>query len=374
MKKERTIKRAVYAGSFDPPTSGHLWMIEEAARLFQELWVAIGVNPGKKTTFSLEERMEMLRRSTRRFTNVRIDSSANMYLVRYAESVHADCIVRGIRNSEDYEYERAMRHTNSDLDASILTVFLMPPRGFAEVSSSLVKGLIGPEGWEDILAAYVPAPVFDRLLTSHDGLRTRLGRLCGRLGIERGQSDLYRFFMERYGEPARHYHTISHIAHCLRELNAVREQARDEAALEMAMWFHDAVYEPGRDDNEARSAELAGQMLGKAGVATERVRNIQDLIRATAHQQPAHSVDEHLIADIDLAVFGQLPTAFDEYEQAISDEYARLSEDQFSKGRSQFVRALLQRPAIYFEAYFREKYEAQARRNLERSLARWQGQ
>ena len=143
------MKKAVYAGSFDPITLGHLWMIEEGLKLTDQLVVAIGNNPEKSYMFSVESRMEMLKACLPEDERLSLDSFDNMYLVNYARSIGADCIIRGIRSEVDYEYERVMRHINSDLDDSITTVFLMPPRDIAEVSSSMVKGLIGPDGWQD---------------------------------------------------------------------------------------------------------------------------------------------------------------------------------------------------------------------------------
>jgi len=156
----------VYAGSFDPLTIGHLWMIEEGRKLFDQLVVSIGINPDKKYTFSLEERIEMLRASTAKFRNVSIDSFSNLYLVDHARSIKATHILRGIRSQADFEFERGMRNINGDLDPTICTVFLMPPREIAEVSSSMVKGLIGPNGWQNIVRKYVPAAVFKTLTKS----------------------------------------------------------------------------------------------------------------------------------------------------------------------------------------------------------------
>jgi len=153
------MKKGVYAGSFDPPTNGHLWMIEQGARIFDELIAAIGINPAKDYAFSLDERVEMLRKLTEQYQNVTIDTFENQFLVNYAKSVGADYVLRGIRSEGDYEYERVMRHINSDLNPDIITVFLMPPREIAEVSSSFVKGLVGPEGWEKTIRKYVPEPV-----------------------------------------------------------------------------------------------------------------------------------------------------------------------------------------------------------------------
>jgi pantetheine-phosphate adenylyltransferase len=157
----------VYAGSFDPLTIGHLWMIQEGARLFGQLIVAIGINPDKKYQFTVEERLAMLCESCQEFSNVSVASFSNLYLIDYAKSVGATHIVRGIRSAGDYEFERTMRNINGDLDSKICTVFLMPPRDIAEVSSSMVKGLIGPTGWRKIVRKYVPAPVYRRLLELH---------------------------------------------------------------------------------------------------------------------------------------------------------------------------------------------------------------
>ena len=156
------MRRAVYAGSFDPITLGHLWMIEQGRVLFDELVVAIGINPDKRYLISLEDRLAMLREVTAGFANVKIASYENMFLVHYAEQVGAGFILRGIRNEQDYGYERGMRYVNAELDARVRTVFLIPPRELVEVSSSFVKGLVGPNGWEEVLKKYVPPAVYRR--------------------------------------------------------------------------------------------------------------------------------------------------------------------------------------------------------------------
>ena len=158
------IRRAVYAGSFDPPTNGHLWMIRTAQSLFDELIVAVGDNPEKHCTYSVAERISMLKEIVREFDGVTITSMENRFLVEYADAMQAKYIVRGIRTVGDYEFERSMRHINADLHNEISTIFLMPPREFAEVSSTMVKGLIGPNNWQEIVHRYVPQAVYEKIL------------------------------------------------------------------------------------------------------------------------------------------------------------------------------------------------------------------
>lgn len=169
MKAPATKPKAVYAGSFDPLTVGHLWMIEEGVRLFHHLSVAVGVNPNKHPTFSLDERLAMLRDSTRHLRGIHLTSFGNRFLIDYAREIGATHVLRGIRSPADYEFERIMRNINGDLDPDITTVFLMPPRDIAEVSSSMVRGLIGPKGWKTVVRKYVPPPVYSRLLRTFNG-------------------------------------------------------------------------------------------------------------------------------------------------------------------------------------------------------------
>ncbi len=160
----QTAKTCIYAGSFDPPTSGHMYMIEKGAELFEHLVVAVGVNPKKSYTFTVEERLEMLRACCREMENVEVDSFEGQFLVRYAHGRGAGYVLRGVRSEEDYRFEHAMRNVNEDLEPGVTTVFLIPPREICEVSSSFVKGLVGYEGWEEVVRPYVPEPVYEKLL------------------------------------------------------------------------------------------------------------------------------------------------------------------------------------------------------------------
>ncbi len=159
--------RAVYAGSFDPPTNGHVWMIEQGAQLFDELIIAVAKHPEKDYTFTIEERTGWLEEIAGKHSNVKVASIQNEFLAHYAKRVDARFVIRGIRHEDDYQYERGMRYVNSDLNPDLTTLFLMPPRTLCELSSSFVKGMIGPDGWESVVERYVPVSVFERLKMLH---------------------------------------------------------------------------------------------------------------------------------------------------------------------------------------------------------------
>jgi len=155
---------AIYAGSFDPITNGHLWMIEKGAELFNDLIVAIADNSEKDYMFTLDERLDMLSDSINHLLNVGLYTCGNVFLVDYAADVGADYILRGIRNTQDYGYEQMMRNQNEDFNPNITTIFLIPPRELADISSSFVKGLVGPDTWEEKIKDMVPQPAYDKFI------------------------------------------------------------------------------------------------------------------------------------------------------------------------------------------------------------------
>jgi len=129
---------AIYPGSFDPPTNGHLDLIQRGSKIFEELVVAILRNSEKSPMFSVAERLEMLRALTADLKNVRIDTF-NGLMVEYAKSIDAVCILRGIRAISDYEYELQMALMNRKLEPTLETVFMMPADRYSYVSSRLVR-------------------------------------------------------------------------------------------------------------------------------------------------------------------------------------------------------------------------------------------
>jgi len=129
---------ALYPGSFDPPTNGHLDLIQRGSKIFEELVVAILRNSEKSPMFSVAERSEMLRVLTADLPNVRIDTFDGL-MVEHAKSIEATCVLRGIRAISDYEYELQMALMNRKLEPTLETVFMMPADKYSYVSSRLVR-------------------------------------------------------------------------------------------------------------------------------------------------------------------------------------------------------------------------------------------
>lgn len=166
-----------------------------------------------------------------------------------------------------------------------------------------------------------------------------------------------------YALPERHYHTMRHVTHCLRLLDQNADLAADPDTLELAIWFHDAVYVPGAPDNEARSAELL-ETLAEGTIEPARLARTQALILATVHPSDAVITDSRLIADFDLWSFGRSRAAFLRDSVRVRRELGHLSLVDYWTGQRAFLEQLLARPAIYRSGAFDRAHEAAARANI----------
>lgn len=173
-----------------------------------------------------------------------------------------------------------------------------------------------------------------------------------------------------YQERARHYHNLRHLDECLTEFDRVHGMMGNPTVVEVALWFHDAVYDPRSTSNEEDSATLAAGCLEEAGVARLTGDTVRQLILCTKTHEPGEVPDAALLIDIDLAILGQPPARFWEYEQAIRAEYAWVPDGTFAQKRTEILARFLRRPAIYRTEPFRARYESTARANLEAAVAR----
>ncbi len=176
----------------------------------------------------------------------------------------------------------------------------------------------------------------------------------------------------RHSEPHRHYHTLEHIAEMLRLIPRLSPPEADVRALQFAVWFHDAVYDPKAGDNEIRSVDLAADVLNRLGVPTGTVALVAELIRSTDHR--VGSTEDGRVAfailhDADLAILGAAAERYDRYAADIRREYAWVPEDDYRIGRSRVLRKFLDRPRLFLTHLLFDEGEAPARENLGREAA-----
>ena len=174
-----------------------------------------------------------------------------------------------------------------------------------------------------------------------------------------------------YAEPHRRYHTRAHIEDGLEELAEIRTlDARQRRILEWAIWWHDAVYDPRRSDNEAASAALAGRDLPALGAAPDEVAEVERLILLTrGHAVEPDDALGAVMVSIDLSILGAAAADYARYAAQVRAEYAHVSDDAFRAGRAAVLRAFLAADAIFPDPAFRARFEAPARDNLRRELA-----
>jgi len=194
-------------------------------------------------------------------------------------------------------------------------------------------------------------------------------RVWRELGADPVPNGLYNQLVAAYSEPHRQYHTLQHLRACLAHLDAAASLALHRAEVELALWFHDAVYDPRCGDNEERSAEWAWRSILAAGCEEDVAQRVQALVLATKGHAANDDPDARLLLDIDLAILAAAPPRFDEYEEQIRAEYAHLPEPQFRFGRATVLSSFLARPRIYLTAAFHDALEHRARENITRSLA-----
>lgn len=175
---------------------------------------------------------------------------------------------------------------------------------------------------------------------------------------------LFSQLVAAYNEPHRHYHTEQHLRECLSHFSESISNALHPGEIEIALWFHDSVYDLQSKDNERRSAEWAVQMLAKAGAIDSVKVRVADLIMATRHDAVPSALDQMLLVDIDLAILGSSPERFGEYDHQIKSEYSWVPDFIYRMKRKDVLKEFLARKSIYSTSHFRERFEAQARANL----------
>ena len=202
-------------------------------------------------------------------------------------------------------------------------------------------------------------------------LSERWSQLWISMGCQRGPTRQLADLLSRYAQPWRAYHTISHIQHCLTELDGARHLCRKPEEVEAAIWYHDAVYDPKANDNEEKSAQLAQKSIAGilGGTNPLFAGRVAELIQATKHaRSPGADPDMLLLLDVDLAILGQSREDFEDYERSIRREYEWVKLSVYCRERAKILRRLAW-PTVYQTPFFQERYEGAAQDNLSHSIA-----
>lgn len=204
-------------------------------------------------------------------------------------------------------------------------------------------------------------------------LRERWLTLAQSLGWQGDEAAVWSKLLAHYTEPVRAYHNLEHISACLRVFDEVPTSGVDRKAVELAIWFHDVIYDPQMKDNEAQSAERFASWARAAELPEQLIAEVVRLILVTQHKALPQTAAEQLLVDVDLSILGSDAEAFAEYERQIRQEYAWVAELDFCKGRAAVLEQFMQRQCIYHTAYLFERYEQRARENLWVAVQKWRG-
>lgn len=191
---------------------------------------------------------------------------------------------------------------------------------------------------------------------------------CDPVSAERVLKELVR----AYTEPHRHYHAVSHIVEFLQLLDMHGGSVADDDAVKLAILFHDAVYDPKRQDNEAASASLAVEQLTALGFSASLIGKVERYVLSTQHgasSPPAEDADLHLLLDLDLSVLAAEPDRYRAYAQAIRREYASIPDEVYRPGRRRVLEGFLSRQRIYLTERLQSLWEGPARSKLSSEIA-----
>lgn len=179
--------------------------------------------------------------------------------------------------------------------------------------------------------------------------------------------DCYAQLVAHYTAADRYYHNLNHIAHTLKVAAELAPSADDYQTVQLALWFHDVVYDTHAADNEAQSAAWAQRWLTQIGVPQPLLTQVEQLIMVTKTHTPT-TIDEQIVVDADLAILGAEPARYQQYSRAIRQEYAWVKPEPYRQGRSRVLQMFLQRPRLFHTPQLYQQLEEQARQNLQAEL------
>ena len=371
------MKQAIFSGSFDPFTFGHLNIVQKALQKVDRLIINVGKNPYKKNMFSLDMRLNMIERALKE-----VDLYDRVELISYdglladlALQTNSHLLIRGIRSeTDDLEKEQVMARLNEYLGKvrgiELKTEFIYERDEFIRIiSSSVVKKLCQHQEYITAMK-FVPSVVHQKLMEKY--LMPYFKNLPSE-HPEIHKEFLYCKLIKEYDNRA--YHNLSHIAYMINMLHIYLQTTKrdvnqnDISALYLAIFMHDYIYTPGKSDCEELSANAVQEEYGK--IIDIDIAKVRRLILATEHNFVAADIDEALIADLDLSILGTFDNSiWKRYNQSIRKEYSNFADKDYAKGRVDFLQKVLLRRKIFQTDFFYNLFEIQAKKNLQKEIER----
>jgi pantetheine-phosphate adenylyltransferase len=377
------MKKIGFSGTLDPITNGHMWVIGEARSIAEEVVVFLSENSTKAPKFSAEERKSIVLESCaeRGWSNVQVQVVKSEYTARVAKRNGVDYLIRGIRSTADFDYENLIQQTNVEVIGGAKTLFVMPPRDLGSVSSSFVKALEGPVGWNWTMKKFVPGPAYNAWIVAW--LRKEWDALWRDVALDASALANINHWFEHltgpaaYGGADRSYHNLDHLVHGMAEIRAwaanTRPAKRDADIVRAAFWFHDAVY--AHDQAVLSNEEASARLWLSSGLEPDagRAEEVAALIRATDHFQGAsiaHPLKDTMLS-VDLAILGQEDAVYRAYARGIRAEYGHVPDAVYNAERSKILTHLRNKAeagALFADPYFTANYTSLAIANMSEEL------
>ena len=348
------MKRAIYAGSFDPVTFGHLEIVKKAIDLFDYVYVMVAHNPQKTHMFTLQERMEMMKDAVSCHDNVAVGMLPFGETVAHkARKMEVTHLVRGLRGHTDLDSEMVNARINKEVNNQLETVIFIPDIDVEELSSSIVRSIVGLRNWRDILAKRVPSSVIGMLQDKH---------FQSLLGLD---NESWFYLKDRMNRP---YHNLSHAYEVMNLVYYDIEDDMEKKAVALAAAYHDIE----SSEEESYQAWALRYRTDHDRNKKKMVKRVHDLILATDHSKP---LTEEQLKDVVLLAFVcadlmVLASAWETYQTYIKNvrlEYT-CTDEEWKKGRSDFLNKMIKKESIFPSSGIESACGDKARQNMRREL------
>ena len=201
-------------------------------------------------------------------------------------------------------------------------------------------------------------------MTDIISLKKIWNQFCNDLNAQGNIEKEFEFLIKNYQEEGRGYHNLKHIEETLSDFEEVKDLINEALEVQMAIWYHDIIYDSKRPDNEETSAEIAIESAKRLNIDSHFAKKVYNLIILTKGHLPSNNPDSKYLIDIDFGILGKNSSRFAEYEDGIKKEYSNYSDGEYKTGRIKVLENFLNRESIYQTEYFRNKYEEKARKNI----------